>query len=87
MTEPETAAGVESLTVFRCQRFHTSGLMDCSQLCLKELDKCHKLWKTQGCLMAYERLVCALDCNDVKVRTTAERLLRRASPRPNQQIK
>lgn len=82
MTRPKTTVGLAALTVFQCQRLHSSGLMDCSRQCLKELDKCDKLWKAQGCLAAYERLVCALDCNDEEVRTTSERLLRRASPRP-----
>ena len=43
---------------------------------------CHLEWCTRRNLAAYQELLAALDDNDADIRTVAEALLHRSSPRP-----
>jgi hypothetical protein len=43
---------------------------------------CHLEWHTRRNLVAYEELLAALDDNDADIRSVAEALLHRSSPRP-----
>lgn len=43
---------------------------------------CHLAWQQEGALWGYEELVRALDAPDEEVRSIAEALLQRRSPRP-----
>ena len=51
-------------------------------LLLEELSHVARLWKQTGSLGAYQVIVSALDSNADEIRTFAEKLLHRHSPRP-----
>lgn len=61
------------------QSKHVSG----SSLCRNPvyLFACHLEWCSKGRLDAYEELVAALDDPDAEIRSVAENLLHRSSPR------
>jgi len=47
---------------------------------------CHLEWRNRGDLLAYHELVAALDDPNKEIRTVAEVLLHRSSPRPKPSV-